>query len=140
MIEKALRAVLLGNPGVSGLVGTRIYPMLLPQAATWPGPSMTYQRISTTSPVALAGEIGPERMRIQVDCWDTAWSGARNLALAVKAALHGFSGVVTGQDDLDGVFLESEQDFFESAVGPGGQGMYRVSSDYFVHVDMEVAA
>ena len=140
MIEKSLRAALLANSAVAALVGTRIYPMILPQGSAWPGPSLTFQRISTTSPVALAGAVGPERMRVQLDCWDKTWGGVRALALAVKAALHGFAGSASGSEDLYGVFLDSERDFFEADVGPSSEGLYRVSADYFVHTGMEVAA
>ncbi len=140
MIEKSLRGALLGNATVAALVGTRIYPMILPQARVWPGPSLTFQRISTTSPVALTGETGPERMRVQIDSWDDSWTGVRALAIAVKNALQGFAGALGGGEELFGVFMDSQRDFFESEVGPSGEGMYRVSQDFFVHVGMEVAA
>lgn len=141
MIEKSLRGALLANATVAVMVGTRIYPMILPQARAWPGPSLTFQRISTTSPVALTGETGPERMRVQIDCWDDSWTGVRALAIAVKSVLQGFSGAAgSGGESLFGVFMDSQRDFFEPDAGPAGEGMYRVSQDFFVHVDMEVAA
>ncbi|OGR95738.1 MAG: hypothetical protein A2V88_15970 [Elusimicrobia bacterium RBG_16_66_12] len=138
MIEKSVRAVLRASPAVSAIVGTRIWPLILPQSPALP--AITYQRISLVSPVTLDSAIGPERIRLQVDCWALTWDAVRDLAHAVKATLHGFSGIVAGQQPLNGVFLDSEADLFEPSVGQAGQGIYRVTADYFVHVPMEAAA
>ena len=137
-MEESVRAVLLSDTDVAAIVSARIYPVVLPQNPTLP--AVTYQRISLVSPVTLDAAIGPERIRLQVDCWALTWGAVRALASAVKTALHGFSGIVSGKQALNGVFLDSEADIFEPEVGPGGEGIYRVTSDYFVHIPMEAVA
>jgi hypothetical protein len=91
---------LVGDTGVTDLVGGRVYPLLLPQVATMP--AISYQRISNTQQL---GSTPLRRSRYQIDCWGATYSAADTVAEAVKACMEeaSFGGVkmaeVAGQQD-----------------------------------------
>jgi len=82
--EQTLYSTLKNDAGVSALVGTRIYPLLLPQNPTYP--AITYQRISTRPVMTRTGN-GLDFVRMQIDCYADSYSGVKALAAAVEAAL-----------------------------------------------------
>ncbi len=90
--ESALRAWALADPTLAGLIGTRFYPMDLPQTPTLP--ACTYFRVSR----AKKDEIPYSTVRIQVTCWATTHDGARALADAFIAAATARKGTSAGCD------------------------------------------
>lgn len=84
-VEQQIYTVLTADPTVSGLVGTRIYPLLMPQGVTLP--ALSYQRVATAPHDDLEGTQNHEWVRIQIDVWDADYAGAKTLADAVHAAL-----------------------------------------------------
>jgi hypothetical protein len=88
--ESSLRAVLLAAPAVSALVGTRVYPMNLPQAPTLP--AIAFQRISAVPDQLLGVESWRVPIRVSLSLWATTYDGVRALTVAVEAALRGYSG------------------------------------------------
>jgi len=88
--ESGLRAWALADPTVAGLIGTRFYPMMLPQTPTLP--ACTYFRVSHRIP----DEIPYPTIRMQVTCWATTHSGARALATALEAAAGKKKGTSAG--------------------------------------------
>jgi hypothetical protein len=123
--EEALVARLQASPGVTALVGSRIYPMQTPQLAVMP--SITYQRISTVRIQGLRGSTGLADPRIQVDCWADTYPSAKAVATEVRKSLDGWddgdvSGLILGELDL--------------LVTDGRR--HRVSQDYSVWVNEEV--
>lgn len=89
-ISLLLESALAANSGVTSLVGTRIYPVKLPQAATYE--AITYQRISNT---ATNGSTSLRESRFQIDCWAQTYAETQVLAAAVKAALEEYKKVAT---------------------------------------------
>lgn len=119
MSEVALRARLLAVAGVSALVGTRVYPVILPQNPTFP--AITYQRIGGRRESSFAGPIGLAGPLYRLDCWGgaagTGYAAAKGLANAVRLALDGWKGVVSGIT-VQACFLDGEpEDIFEDEVG-----------------------
>jgi len=93
--ESGLRAWVLADPTVAGLIGTRFYPMVLPQRLPTDPPfqdSCTYFRVSHRIP----DEIPYPTVRIQVTCWSRTHSGARALATALEAAAGKKKGTSAG--------------------------------------------
>lgn len=132
MIESALRAALLEDSTVAGLVGARIYPLVLPQNPTLP--AIVYQRISAPpDPLSLDGPGGRLRTRVQLGLWASTWSGSRTLAAAVREVLHGWSGIGDGQDVML-IAEANETDDYEPETK-----LYRVVADYYVHTKENVA-
>ena len=70
MIEEALRTILLADPTLYALVGTRIYPV------------QPFNRITGTP-------------RFQIDIFSTDYTQVKQIKAAVENALNGYSGTVS---------------------------------------------
>jgi len=106
-IETGIVAHLQADGTVSGLVGTRIYPMQIPQEATLP--ALAYQVISGRPTYSHGGDSGPEWCRVQITCHAGTYEAVKALAAAVRAALSGAAGAM---DDVtvQGTFVENDRD------------------------------
>lgn len=125
MLEAGLYSHLAANAGVSALVSTRIYPLLLPQEPTLP--ALVYQRIST-NPLGHSQD-GPNhlaRVRMQLRCHGATLLAAKQLADAVRAALDGYSGTM-GTVTVLSCFRADEGDDDEPETGT-----YSVRADYMI--------
>ena len=89
-IESILRAILVADPVVSGMVGTRAYQGQLPREPTFL--AIVYQMISRPQD----GLTGIVQARMQYTCMAESWREAADLADAVRCALHGYRGVQDG--------------------------------------------
>lgn len=132
MLEQALHAFLKANAALLALVGTRIYPVMLPQKPTLP--ALTYQTISTVPDYVLAGPSGLVAKRVQINCWATrewaapGYTDAQNIATAVRNALDGYSGIWPGGVEIVRAKRDNQHDDFEP------EGMYdRTILDFIVH-------
>jgi hypothetical protein len=111
MIEAALRTHLLQQPAVAALVGSRVYPVRLPQGAIFL--AITYQRIAGGELITHDGAAGLGRSRMQLDCWsDDGYAEAVSLAAVLRAALSGFHGAWAGVR-VGGVQIVNELDLSE---------------------------
>lgn len=126
-IEAALVAELKAHAGLAALIGTRIYPLKLPQSATFP--AVTYQRISGPRVSCMGGD-SLAHPRFQFDCWATGYLDALDVAAQVRAALQRTSGTIgSGSNTASGVaiYLINEIDDYE----PDTE-YYRVTLDFIV--------
>ncbi len=115
-VETDFRGYLINDAMVSGLIGTRVYPLMMPQGFTLP--AVTYQRVSSDREYDLTdGPVGWCWARFQLDCYADSFSGVRELAEAVRQAL----------DWNNGITIEGERDLFEE-----NTEVYRVTQDYLV--------
>jgi hypothetical protein len=106
-VELELRAIALAVPAVASLLGDRVYPVILPQAATFP--AATYQRIGSGSRVGSHhGDTGLVVGRVQFDFWDRTYLGAKTAAAAVRRALQ-----------------DANRQLAKGAVPAGGTGVVR---------------
>ena len=116
--EKYLVATLKGNAPLAALVGTRIFPLIVPQGTDFP--CISYQRISGMPANTLSGHSGLEEIDLQIDVWAKTYAEAKEIAKAVRAAMPAtgtpFSAHLRTDEDL-----------------PGDDGTYfRVSMEYTV--------
>lgn len=125
-LGSTVRTILLQDATVSGLVGTRVYPKILPQSPTLP--AITYQRVSRVQVADhLTGPGSMGRPRVQVDVWASTDSAAEALGAAVKARLNGYRGTVPGEGEVHRIALETEGGLFDAELL-----LHRHSADYFV--------
>lgn len=97
MIEADLRTFLLSQPAISALVGTRFYPLRLPQGVAFP--AITYQTVFGTSEFTHDGPAHLGRRRIQIDCWakgNTGYNQVVALADEIRTAVVGYLGAMGG--------------------------------------------
>jgi hypothetical protein len=131
MIETALRALLLASPGVSTLVGARVYMTILPPAVTYP--AVTYQIVSGESHYSHQGPSDLGSPRVQVDCYAETDIGVLALRDAVMAALSGFKGHAGSPPVIiQGVFRAMERDGYEGGLARAGPRLWRKSIDFNV--------
>lgn len=88
-ICQALFEYLSSREEIVRQVGTRIYPILLPQDA--PFPSIVYAPVLCNYDSALQGDTGYVRQTIQIVCHARTFKLARELSRDVKRSLQGFS-------------------------------------------------
>lgn len=133
-IRPALRAFLLADASIAAVVGTRVYPLRMPQGER--GASLVYSRVSGLGDHHMEGASGLTRPRFQIDAWATSADAATELADLVKARLDGYRGPMTTNDSpaqtvtVQGVFFESERENYD-----GTAEMYRVSRDYLIYFE-----
>lgn len=85
------------HAGTAALVGTRVYPDLVPEDPTWP--LIVYHRISGDDSAYRDHDAPTTRevSRVQLDCYDNTSDGAADLADQVQAAFNGWhSGSTVG--------------------------------------------
>ena len=101
LIEERLRDHLAADSGLSGTIGTRIFPLLMPQEPTLP--ALVYTRISGPRDNTHDGPSGLVSTRIQISCWATSYKTAKQTADLVRLALA----------DFEKSTLDNELDFYE---------------------------
>lgn len=84
-IKSTLLLVLISDPDVSALAGSRVYPMRLPQLGLLP--AMTYQLISNNPVSSIDGDSGLDNVRMQITCWAKTSYQAIALSLAARRAI-----------------------------------------------------
>lgn len=116
------------NAALTALVGTRMYPMALPDATTsTPStfPALTYQLID--EPVAITHDgQNTYKARVQVDVYGETYKTARGAADAVHAALHGYRGSWSGFM-IGNALRKRKADLYDPETG-----LERVSMDYVI--------
>lgn len=116
-IESTIYSRLSGFAGLTALVGTRIYPMILPQGATYP--AVTYQRIATAPrDSCMSEDDGIVRANIQVTAWSETFTNAKAIVDQVRAALQRYT--VAG---IQGIYVIAEYDLFDDEVLKYGASM-----------------
>lgn len=123
-LRPALRSFLLGDPAISSIVGTRVYPSILPSGSL-PGPSIVYNLISEDTDYHLKGASGLVFTRYQLDSWAASNDAATDLSLKVKERLQGFQGDMNGIT-VRGVFSEIGRSIYD-----GTAQLHNASRDFF---------
>ncbi len=91
MISEELFAYLSSDPGVSALVGTRIYPERLPQEPTYP--CLLYLRVDITPDYSQDGEDETHNGRWQISAFAKTYSDSQSLVSVVRQAMRGWQAV-----------------------------------------------
>jgi hypothetical protein len=124
--EAVLQRILAAAPVVSNLIGSRIYPNIVPQKA--PMPAITYQQISGPRLHDMQGAVGLAKARYQINCWAVSYAGAKELAEAVRLVLDGYSSAGT----IVVIHLNNEGDMPEIIAGDDVLGRYGKRLDFMV--------
>jgi hypothetical protein len=129
-VRPGLRALLLANANIAAIVGTRVYPVILPQGIKLD--SIVYTRILESEPYHYVGPSGLIIARFQIDAWSESADRATVLGNLIKEHIGGFSGQVSyGSASpadyviVEGVFLVSGGDDYDSE-----SFMHRRRADY----------
>jgi hypothetical protein len=93
MIEIAVRERLIDDEGVGGVLGTRIYPLVIPETALLP--AVAYQRISTVRVVGHEGAVPLARVRMQLTIVADGYAAVTAVGDLIRGALHGVAWEAT---------------------------------------------
>lgn len=88
-MDQELRALLLGNAGITNLVSTRINFGTHPQGK--PLPAIVLNVASAIEQIHMNGK-GPHQVRFQIDCYATTYAAAKQAGDAVNDLLNAYVG------------------------------------------------
>lgn len=126
-IEEALFTKLSTTPGVTALVGTRIYPVLAPQDTSQD--YVVYERVSGNPYHQMTGPSGLSWCRLSYLCFAGRYATAKTIAAALRGAIDGFQGTLSGVA-VGSILSEENQDFFDETTR-----RYMVAVDFVVQYD-----
>ncbi len=115
--EQALVTKLEATTAITNLVGTRMYPNIIPQEVALP--ALAYQRISGDRSQFHDGSTFWKTARVQITVRAATYASAKEVIHAVETTLAGFSGVMGGDGGVT-VFetnVENELDGYDQAAG-----------------------
>jgi hypothetical protein len=114
-IGEALYSKLTGDGDVSALVGTRIYPNVIPQDADLP--ALAFQQISRPGDMAHDGPYGVVFPRFQITAQANTYDEVADLINKVRIAIDGTTGLWGGTAGVtvEGTFVKNIQDGYEFA-------------------------
>ena len=124
-MEEQIRALLLADSGVSGLVSDRINYGEHPQGEAMP--FIVLNVISDAEEYHLTGPKGVSVARIQADCYAATYGAAKQLSRSVRELLSGYQS-----KPVQGVFHVSSRDGREGGTNEA-ERPYRVSMDFMIH-------
>ena len=130
MLEVGIAQLVMGNSGVEAIIGTRFYPVLLPDNPTYPCAS--YQLISDIPDYLLDCTQGMNCKRLQVDTWSGGTSAAsyldaKNAGAAIRAVLELWSGVLSDGTHVNSIQVANSVDGYEQDAR-----VYRNTADYLI--------
>lgn len=109
-VEAAIIQLLIADSGVSAIVGDSVWPGSKPQASGFP--AIVVNWIEGEPIYTADGETGLNRVRFEIDAWAETYTGAKDLAAAVKTVLSAFQGTNSGVT-IETALFESERDYRE---------------------------
>lgn len=107
-IRAAVYAALVADAAVAAIVGTRVYPVFLPQ--TGREPCIVFTVISDVRVRGLAGTLGAAEARVQFDLRAMRLADAVALKEALRAKWEGYRGTMQNLEILS-AWPVSEHDF-----------------------------
>lgn len=104
MIEQLIYTELSTDAGLMAIIGSRVYPVVLPQAATFP--ALTYQVVSDVPEADMdEGDSVLRNLRVQINCWSEGYAECKTLSQLVmgvmKDAITFASVRSSGRDQFD---------------------------------------
>ena len=133
-ISVALFDYLSTYAGLTALLSTRIYPIVLPQDVTLP--AITYQKLSKLTVHTMGNDPGLGKPRYQFTCWGETPTSAKAVKLQLQTALQNQRNQLWGGESGVTVTVigpENEIDNFE--LTKADVELFSVSQDYYVWHD-----
>jgi len=94
MIENRLYNTLSNDTDITDLVGTRIFPVAIPEKTDYP--CISYQTISNTDTTTMNNDLPTLNFkRLQVNVWSDKYSEVKTLELLVRNAI--YTGEIKGR-------------------------------------------
>ena len=91
-LESEMREILVGDAGVSAVVGTRIYPFQREEDSALP--AIVYRSTMENPQQSLRSEVDLSETIVEYECIAATIAAAKSLAELVRQALAGTSGAI----------------------------------------------
>lgn len=121
-LSRALYAFLSTYPPLTAVIGTRLYPGIAPTSAVFP--YVTIQELMVASHYHLDGASATFDSMAQIDCWALEPMQGQQMAKIIRQSMDGMPAAWDGLE-VDGVFVDSEQDAPEPAQDGSERAYYR---------------
>lgn len=108
-IDNALYALITDDESCAAQIGTRVYPLVIPQNAELP--AVCYQTITTQRQYTHDGPSLTPSARMQITIKAASYGDAVVVANLIRNLLEGYKGTVS-EVQIAGVFLDNEYDGF----------------------------
>ena len=129
-ISEALYKYLTSNEEITSLVGTKIYPMQLPQNVTLP--AITYTLVLANYDSALQGDTGYTRQTIQLVTHAKTYKEARTISRLVKKKIQDLHGDMSGLF-IEAVFIKSDYELSSNTSSKFAVDEYMSSIEFDFH-------
>jgi len=126
-IGKDLRTYLQTKSTVTDLIGTRMFPRMLPQGESLP--AIIFSVIGSTTENKITGASGGVRVVIQLDCYAETHIQANDLAEQVRLVLHGYTGAA-GDSTIGHALLDNKREMFDAPTDASDVPSYRVMMEW----------
>ena len=125
MIHEAVYSRLKNDAGVSAIVAGKVYPQRAIQGVELP--CVVYSRLGTSNRFMYHGGVVTAALsRFQIDCWAKTPKGTLEVADAVVACLHGWTGT------------EANEQIYYSQVVDTQDGFDLETGEYVIPVTVEI--
>lgn len=128
-IKAGLYSFLTGSTPIAAVVGTRVYPMLVPQGAAYP--AITYQIVSNNHIRSHGGSSQLAYVRVQINSWAATAAAADSLQELIRNRMDGYAGTM-GSVTVQSCFLDGERDAFEPSPGDEADRIYGYRQDFTI--------
>jgi hypothetical protein len=122
-IGKGVRTYLVSKSSVTDLVSTRIYPGVLPQAATLP--AVVYTVVTNVPNDDVTGSSGSVNAGLQLDVFSDSHITSNNIGEQIRLVMQGYSGAM-GDETVGAVRLTNRYEMYEKPVDGSDLGRHRV--------------
>tara|TARA_R110002095_G_scaffold109849_1_gene96209 strand:+ start:2072 stop:2491 length:420 start_codon:yes stop_codon:yes gene_type:complete len=133
MLEFSLYQYLNSQTEITNIVGTMIFPLVIPQAKknfTPTYPAITFNLIDDVPIYDLSGYVGMTRARVQIDYWsDVSNKAVVNLADVVRLKLQSYRGDMSGTNVSNCRLIDSHTTY-QPPIDGSDNWIYRKQSDY----------
>lgn len=123
-IGVGIRTYLLTKTAVTDIVGTRIYPTVLPQNATLP--AIVFDVFGGTPDDVLTGSSGSFRAVVDIECISTNHITSNDLAEQVRLVTQGYFGAM-GDEQVNASRLFSRSETYVQPIDGSDVGRHVVS-------------
>lgn len=115
-LGEALYSYLSTHAGVNALVGTRVFPQVVPQGE--PRPAIAYFKVSDPTGRTF-GRRFFAKPRYQFNCWGESYASARAVGDAVKSALENYAGMMGGDAGVKVrmTYFQDDQELYDEPTG-----------------------
>lgn len=111
--EEGLYSYLTADANLTTLIGSRIYPNIIPEGSA--SPAVAYQRISSRRWHPHDGRGGLAQVRVQLTITGDSYQSVKGVAEAIREALDGYEGPMGpgGGLEIEGCLIDNEIDGFD---------------------------